>query len=70
MDDNGHQEEKKCPWGLECDKCRVSIEMGTIGTQRKFVMCSLPAMVTVLSEINIKTLPPQQKIQLPNILRG
>ena len=68
--DDGHKEEKKCPWGLECDKCRLSIEMMNHATQQKFNMCSLVATVTMLSEINIKTQPSQQKINIPDLFRG
>ena len=64
--DNGT--EKKCPWGLECDKCRLSIEMMNQVNGQKFNMCSLVAMATMLSEINAKT--QQQKITIPNLLRG
>ena len=67
MDDNGHKEEKKCPFGLECDKCRLSIEMANTvnGLQQKYLMCSFPAAVTILSEINTKT--PQG---VPTLYRG
>ncbi len=71
MDNNG-QEEKKCPWGLECDKCRLSIEMAHVvnGLQQKYLMCSFPAAVTILSEINGKTQLPKQGIEIPNLFRG
>lgn len=73
MGDNGQKEDKKCPFGLECDKCRLFNEMtnGAGAGQRKFGLCSFNATVMILSEMNMKTQLPQQKIQIPpNILRG
>ena len=74
MNNNGHEEEKvkKCPSGLECDECRLSIEMMNMasGIPQKYSQCSIIAMVTILSEMNMKLQPPQQKIELPNLFRG
>ena len=69
---NGHKVEKKCPWGLECDKCRLSIEMMRVesGLQQKFNQCAFVAMTNMLSEINLKTQAPQQKINFSNLFRG
>ena len=71
MADNGHKEDervKKCPFGLECDECRLAMEMmNTVnGVQAKYLMCSIVANITILSEINVKT--PGQKIS--NLYRG
>ena len=78
--DNGHVEEiiKWCPLLKEwCSKdvrerCAFNTEMArnTGGLQQKFGMCSFNAVVMILSEINIKTVPPQQEIQLPGLYRG
>ena len=76
MGGNGHEEEKvkKCPFGLECDECRLAMEMvnTTNGIPQKYLMCSIVANVTILSELNAKTVAPQQKINLPpgNLFRG
>ena len=70
MSNNGQKGERKCPYGLECDKCHLSIEMMNMssGTPQKFNMCSLVATATMLSEINQKT--PQQKVNIPTLYRG
>ena len=66
---NGHDKVKKCPWGLECEECRLWTEMmrNQGGLQQKFGLCSLNAMVMILSEMNQKT---QQTVQIPNLFRG
>ena len=72
---NGSEEErtKKCPLDKECAMCMWNIEMANKvlnELSQKFGMCALVAAVTMLSEINMKTQMPQQKIKLPNQLRG
>ncbi len=69
---------KICPFsGTYCIKERCSLHMemtrNTGGLQQKFTLCAVNAMVMMLSEINAKTQPPQQKmpkITLPNLVRG
>ena len=70
---------KMCPfWKEWCDKehqeeCALHVEMiqNVGGLERKMTMCSFNAMIMMLSEINAKTQPPQQKLTLPpNIGRG
>jgi len=77
--DNGDkaegQRKKKCPFLNEyCieGRCGLWTEMARVqgGLQQKFGMCSYPAIVMLLSEINTKTQPPQQKINIPNLIRG
>jgi len=70
MPNNGSKEEKKCPFMLKCDECMLSIEMINYATQQKFNMCSIVATATMLSEINMKTQAPQQKIDLPHLFRS
>ena len=70
MEDNGHKEEKKCPFMIECAECRLSIEMMNYATQQKFSMCSIVATATMLSEINMKTQAPQPQLNIPNLYRG
>lgn len=66
---------KKCPllndWCIG-DACALSCELfRTVGGVRQGVSaCSFNALVTMISEINAKTPLPQQKIQIPHILRG
>ncbi len=72
MSDNGEGKEKKCPFMLECDECRLSIEMMNYANQQKFSMCAIVTTATMLSEINMKTPMPQQPIQVKdlNLYRG
>jgi hypothetical protein len=65
-------EGKKCPWGMECEKCRLSIEMMSSmnGLQKKYMMCSLTAMVTILSELNAKTQVKQETLSIPRLYGG
>ena len=78
MNDNGHKEEEKvkyCPlidkWCIK-ERCALYSEMmrSTGGLQQKFGLCSFNATVMLLSEMNMKAQLPQQKIQIPNLLRG
>ena len=68
---------KKCPflkeWCIK-DACGLWAEMfqNRGGVQMKVGMCSYPASILLLSEINQKTQPPQQqqrRIEIPG-LRG
>ncbi len=78
-ENNGHKDEKipkKCPFfhtpciGNECS-LHVELMQSNSGFQKKFGMCSFPAMIMILSEMNMKTsLNPLQKIQIPNILKS
>jgi len=76
--DNGQEEEervKKCPLlNVYCikERCALWTVMTRVqgGLQQQFGLCSFNAMVGMLSEMNMKTQPPQQKIQIPNLLRG
>lgn len=66
---------KKCPLLNEyCikERCALWADMTRQagGLQQKFGMCSFNAVVMILSEINAKTQPPQQKINIPNLVRG
>ena len=76
MSNDGDKEVKKrCPFLKEwCigDACAIRVELirSAGGVQQKFTMCPFPATVIILGEINAKMQPPQQKIQLPHILRG
>lgn len=76
MSDNGHEEErvKECPFLMGyCIKERCALFTGMRqvgGLQGKFGMCSFNAMIMMLSEMNMKTPSPQQKIQIPQLLRG
>lgn len=74
----GRKEEerlKKCPflngWCTK-DACPIYVELlqNRGGLQQKIGMCSLPAIVLLLAEINQKTQPPQQKMNIPNLYRG
>ena len=75
---DGHKEEqrvKKCPFsGSWCikEECALWAEMTRQagGLQQKFGMCSFNAVITILSEISMKTRPPQQKINIPTLVRG
>ena len=79
MNDNGHKGEekrlKKCPLLNEyCieGRCALFTDMmrSVGGLQQKFGLCSFNAMVMMLSEMNMKAQPPQQKMQIPNLFRG
>ena len=78
MGDNGNEEEQKvkyCPIVKEyCikERCVLYSEMMRVvgGVQQKFNMCVFAALLLVVSEMNAKAQAPQQKIQLPGILRG
>ena len=79
MNDNGHEGQekrlKKCPFIKEyCieGRCALYAEMtrNVGGLQQKFGLCSFNAMVTILSEMNMKTQPPPQKMRIPDLLRG
>lgn len=73
---------KMCPFFKEwCDKehqntCALHAELTQSigGLQRKMTLCVFNAMIMMLSEINMKTPAPQQKIQRinlpPNLGRG
>lgn len=69
---NNHESEevrRKCPLlGAWCigGACALSIELMKAGgvMQQKVQACSIPAIVLILSEINLKTLLPQQKVNL------
>ena len=69
---------KKCPilneWCTEevKERCTFSAEMMQVvnGVPYRSNVCFKDAVVIMLSEINAKTQPPQQKIQLPGLLRG
>ena len=73
---NGKEEQKaNCPFiNSSCTGkgCALYIEMKrvTAGLQQTFGMCSIPAMVQILSEMNMKAQQPQQKIQIPNLMRS
>lgn len=70
-DGNGHNEDnqkvKDCPFGNECDKCSLYIDLtrNVGGVQQKFKACAFGAMVVILSEINQKMATNAQKIELP-----
>jgi len=69
---NGHEPVKQCPLiHADCikEQCALWTEMmrNQGGLQQKFGLCSLNAMVMILSEMNLKT---QQKIEIPNLFRG
>jgi hypothetical protein len=77
--DNGHEDEKQevrhCPFLKECcieKKCALYIEMKRIvgGLHQTFGMCSFVATVQMMSEMNMKAQQPQQKIQIPNLMRS
>ena len=79
MSDNGKVEEeqkvKHCPLINEyCikERCALYIVMRRMhaGLLQAFGMCAFNALVQMMSEMNAKTQPPQQKIQIPKILRG
>lgn len=66
---------KMCPLLKEyCieGRCALFTEMtrNAGGLQQKFGLCSFNAMVMMLSEMNMKAQPPQQKMQIPNLIRG
>ena len=76
---NGNSEsevkKKRCPFLNEyCigDKCAIYTQLlqNVGGTQRTVGLCPISAFVLLISEINQKTQPPQQKIELPNLFRG
>jgi len=72
---NGEDRKKKCPFMADwCigDACALSVELvrNMGGLQQKFSICSFNALVQMISEVNAKTQPPQQKIQVPHLLRG
>ncbi len=77
-DGNGHKEGdlvKDCPFLKgECTKggCALYAEMqrNQGGVQEKFGLCSLNAMVMIMSELNAKLSAPQQQIQVPNLFKG
>lgn len=79
VDGNGGKEEvrkKKCPflndWCIG-EACALHSELTKNvggGIQRKIGLCAFNAMVIMLSEINQKTQPPQQKIQLSGLIKG
>ena len=54
------------------ERCAMSVELTRIvgGLQKKFRVCVYSAMVIMLTEINQKTQPPMQKIQIPHLLKG
>lgn len=80
MGNNGgpktEKRKKKCPFlngwciGNECEMMsQLSKNEG--GLLKTFSLCSVKALVVMISELNAKTQPPQQKIQLPpNLFRG
>ena len=78
MEDNDGNKGNKvaiCPFMNEqCigDTCALNIKLARSagGILQKYSSCAFPALVQMIGEINAKTQPPQQKIQLPNILRG
>ena len=78
MNDNGEKEKQKvkmCPFsGAYCisERCALYVEMRkmTGGLLQAFGMCSFNALVQMTSEMNSKTQPPQQKVQVPRLLRG
>jgi len=76
---NGQKEDeekrKYCPLIKEfciVERCAFYSEFirDTGGLKQKFSMCSIMAIVMILSELNTKTQPPLQKIQLPNLVKG
>ncbi len=80
MNGNGQKDEllKWCPILKEwCSKdvlerCAFGTEMhmpSPMGVQRMKI-CGVHALMTMISQINAKTQPPQQKIQLPHLYRG
>ena len=75
--DNGKKEDrvKKCPFlNEDCiqDNCALWAEMTRQagGLQQKFGMCSFSGVMMLLSEINQKTQVQQQKVNIPNLIRG
>ena len=72
---NNKEEVKKwCPFlkewctGEVIGRCAIAIELGRSagGVRQKALMCPFPAIVIILSEINLKTqVPQQQRIVLP-----
>lgn len=75
--DNGQKEEKvkKCPflrdWCLgEACAIRAKITHNAGGLQQQASMCPVDAILMILSEINMKTQVPQQKINIPNLYKG
>jgi len=54
------------------ERCNFYVEMvqHVAGMQKKMGMCWFNAILMVLSEMNAKTVMPQQKIPLPNLYRG
>ena len=74
---NDKEEVKKwCPFLKEwctkevIDRCAIAIGIGRSvgGTRQETLMCSFPALVIILSEINQKTQVPQgQKIMLSGL---
>ena len=78
MGDNGPEikvRTKRCPflgeWCIE-EACALSCQLFTNvgGVRRAVSACAFNALVAMISELNAKTQAPQQKIQLPHILRG
>lgn len=63
--------QKPCP--EVCPSCKLNAELRqatTGGLQRTMVVCAFGAMMTILSELNMKTPPPQENIKIPQIYRG
>ena len=76
-EDEQKEVKKRCPFNNEwCgDWCprMVTIQRIFMGQRQKSSMCVDVANNIILSEINQKTIPPQQprqQIQIPNPLRG
>ena len=66
---------KRCPFlNGDCigTECALYIEMKrvSLGLKQTFGMCGFTAMVQILSEMNLKAQSPQQKIEIPKLMRG
>ena len=79
MSDNGNKEAKTkvkyCSILKEyCigERCAQYLEMKRMagGLQQTFGMCCFNAIAQILSEINLKAPAPQQKIEIPKLMRG
>lgn len=59
------QQDRKCPWGLECNGCRLqaSITMSRPGMQPQQVqLCAFQAVLAILSS---GSQPPPKRVVLP-----